>query len=282
MKIKALIIALSLTVLSGCATTPALTNIKNPLRDKDPFESFNRSTSTFNDRFDEYAFQPIAQAYSDILPRFVQTGIGNFFGNINDVWTALNSFMQGNAQDGFSDVMRVSLNSTFGFLGLLDIASEVRIPKHRRDFGQTLGVWGVPAGPYIVLPFLGPSVMRDTFALPIDYYADVWSYYRPVSIRNTGTVIRLVDKRAGYLGTTSLLEEAALDKYAFIRDAYLQRIAGQIEDAKDSKQIREDYKAMQDERDEEAKKELKEVSDPDTSTAPAVKPLSEEVKDGQK
>ena len=124
--------------------------------------------------------------------------------------------------------------------------------------------------------------MRDTFALPIDYYADVWSYYRPVSIRNTGTVIRLVDKRAGYLGTTSLLEEAALDKYAFIRDAYLQRIAGQIEDAKDSKQIREDYKAMQDERDEEAKKELKELSDPDTSTAPAVKPLSEEVKDGQK
>ena len=277
MKKTALILAFCLTALSGCATAPA--EDKNSMLGKDPFEKFNRSTSAFNDRFDEVAFQPVAQAYADTLPKFVQTGIGNFFGNINDVWTALNSFMQGNMQDGFSDVMRVGLNSTFGFLGVLDIASEARIPKHRKDFGQTLGVWGVPNGPYIVLPFLGPSVMRDTIALPIDYYADVWSYYRPVSIRNTGTVVRLVDKRAGYLGTFSLLEDAALDKYAFIRDAYLQRIAGQIEDSKDAKQIREDNKEMQKQRDEDAAKELREVTDSDTSTAPAPQSLTNEVKE---
>jgi len=185
----------------------------------------------------------------------VQTGIGNFFGNMNDIWTGFNSFLQGNIQDGFTDFMRVGLNSTFGLFGLLDIASEAQIPKHRNDLGQTLGVWGVPDGPYIVIPFLGPSVTRDAFALPIDFYGDVWTYARPVSYRNMGEVIRLVDKRAGYLDSYSLMQAAALDEYIFVRDSYLQRIAGQIETRRNHKQLREEEEEMKQQMEEDNKKE---------------------------
>ncbi|PRC94015.1 MlaA family lipoprotein [Solimicrobium silvestre] len=266
MKLKALVLAVSLFALSGCATVPNEDGTQSSR--VDPFESMNRSTSAFNDKFDQNLFQPVARAYVNVVPGFVQTGIGNFFGNINDVWTAANSFLQGNVEDGFSDIMRFSLNSTFGFLGILDIASEARIPKHRKDFGQTLGVWGVPNGPYLVIPFLGPSVMRDAAALPADYYADLWTYTRPVYIRNIGSGVRLVDKRAGYLDASSLLEDAALDKYIFIRDAYLQRIASQIESRKDAKQNREDNAEMQRQSDDDVMKE------PAMSGTPsAVKPL---------
>ncbi len=239
----------SLWLLSGCATTPD--EPATPISKVDPFERVNRSTFEFNNKFDKAIFKPVAQVYADTVPSFAQTGIGNFFGNLNDVWTGLNSFLQGNLQDGLTDFMRVGINSTFGFLGLLDIASEANIPKHRNDLGQTLGVWGVPNGPYLVIPFLGPSVTRDAVALPVDFYGDPWSYVRPVRVRNSGDLLRLVDKRAGYLDSFSLMQDAALDEYIFVRDAYLQRIAGQIETRKNHKQLREDEEQMQKQNEED-------------------------------
>lgn len=236
-----LIIAVSL-LLSGCSTVTVekirdktdqtldaistKTNIGNNPRD--PLEGFNRVMFSFNDTLDQAVLKPVAQVYRNITPGFVQTGIGNFFSNIGDVWNAVNNLLQGKVADGTSDVMRFAVNSTFGLGGLLDIGTPVGLPKHAEDFGQTLGRWGVHSGPYLVLPILGPSTLRDALATPVDLKGDLWSYKQPIYIRNTGTVVRLVDKRASVLDAGSLIEEAALDKYVFFRDAYLQRRAGQI------------------------------------------------------
>lgn len=206
-------------VLGGCAVG------SNP---RDPFENFNRAMFSFNDALDQNALKPAATVYRDTLPSFVQAGVGNFFGNIGDVWTAVNNLLQGKAADGVSDVMRVAINSTFGLLGLIDIGSDIGLQKHKQDFGATLGVWGVGSGPYVVLPFLGPTTMRDTAALPVDYSGDLWHTTTPVSVRNTGSVLRVIDKRAALLDASNLLEDAALDRYEFVRDAYLQRRASQI------------------------------------------------------
>ncbi|MBI3283718.1 MAG: VacJ family lipoprotein [Burkholderiales bacterium] len=238
----ALVLLAASLLLGGCSTVTAnklrdkadrtldaigtKTNIgKNP---RDPLEGFNRVMFNFNDTLDQAILKPVAEVYRDILPSFVQTGIGNFFGNIGDVWNAVNNLLQGKAADGVNDVMRVAVNTTFGLGGLLDIGSAAGMPKHKEDFGQTLGTWGVKSGPYVVLPFLGPSTLRDTLATPVDFKGDLWSYQTPVSSRNVGTALRLVDKRAALLNAGTLIEEAALDKYVFIRDAYLQRRAGEI------------------------------------------------------
>jgi len=206
--------------LAGCATTAS-----NP---QDPLEGFNRAVFSFNDTLDKVALKPVATAYRNWLPSFVQTGVNNFFGNLGDVWSSVNGFLQGNVADGTSDVMRVAVNSTLGLGGLLDISSEAGLQKHNKDFGQTLGKWGVGSGPYLVLPLFGPSNIRDTAALPVDMYGDIWSYKYPVRWRNTGSVVRLIDKRANLLDAGDLLEGAALDKYEFVRDAYTQRRESQI------------------------------------------------------
>ena len=205
--------------LAGCATT------SNP---QDPLEGFNRAMFSFNDTLDKVALKPVATAYRNWLPSFVQTGVNNFFGNLGDVWSSVNGFLQGNVADGTSDVMRVAVNSTLGLGGLLDIGSEAGLQKHNKDFGQTLGKWGVGSGPYLVLPLFGPSNIRDTAALPVDMYGDIWSYKYPVRWRNTGSVVRLIDKRANLLDAGGLLDDAALDKYEFVRDAYTQRRQSQI------------------------------------------------------
>lgn len=209
--------------LSGCATG------SNP---KDPLENYNRAMFSFNDKLDQAVLKPAATVYQDVLPSFVQTGIGNFFGNIGDVWTAVNSLLQGNLENGMTDIMRVAINSTMGFLGVLDIGSEAGLPKHNEDFGQTLGVWGLNAGPYVVLPVFGSSTVRDTTAFPVDFSADLWSYKDPVNVRNIGTGVRLVDQRAALLNASSLLEDAALDKYTFTRDAYMQRRESLVQDGR--------------------------------------------------
>jgi phospholipid-binding lipoprotein MlaA len=215
------ILAFALTALAGCAST-----VKNP---QDPLEGFNRAMFTFNDKVDQVALKPAAKTYKAVLPEFVQTGIGNFFGNIGDLSTALNNFLQGRGKDGMSDLSRVALNTVFGVVGLLDVATPAwGLPKHDQDFGQTLGRWGVASGPYLVLPLVGPTTTRDAVALPVDLETDLWSYKYPVRWRNTGSVVRIVDKRAYILDSTSLIEEAALDRYEFVRDAYLQRRQSQI------------------------------------------------------
>lgn len=245
--LRAALILLCGLVLSACSTVntekiraktdqtidaiSTKTNIgKNP---RDPLEGFNRLMFNFNDSVDQNVLQPVARVYRDTTPGFFQTAVSNFFGNIGDVWSAVNNILQGKVGDGMSDVMRVAVNSTFGLGGMIDIASPAGLQKHKEDFGQTLGVWGVPSGPYIVLPMLGSSTLRDTAAMPVDMKADLWSYKEPVYIRNSGTVLKLVDKRASVLDAGTLLEEAALDKYVFIRDAYLQKRANDIRKQED-------------------------------------------------
>ncbi|WP_332853863.1 MlaA family lipoprotein [Duganella sp. S19_KUP01_CR8] len=212
-------LALGVTVLlAGCAGP-------NP---RDPYEGFNRAMFSFNDTVDTYALKPAATAYRNVLPNFVQTGVNNFFGNLADAWTGVNNLLQGKGEAGMSDVTRFALNSTLGIVGLFDIASEAGLQKHKEDFGQTLGTWGVPSGPYLMLPLLGPSTVRDTVALPLDIKGDIWAYKEPIYIRNTGTALRVVDQRANLLNATSLLEDAALDRYEFIRDGFLQRRESQV------------------------------------------------------
>ncbi|HEX7987439.1 MAG TPA: VacJ family lipoprotein, partial [Duganella sp.] len=159
-------LALGVTLmLAGCAGP-------NP---RDPYESYNRAMFSFNDKVDTYALKPVATVYRDVTPSFVQTGVGNFFGNLGDAWTAVNNLLQGKGEAGMTDVTRFALNSTLGILGLFDIASEAGLQKHKEDFGQTLGTWGVSSGPYLMLPLLGPSTVRDTVALPADFYGNIWS-----------------------------------------------------------------------------------------------------------
>jgi phospholipid-binding lipoprotein MlaA len=208
-------------LLTGCATT------QNP---QDPLEKYNRAVFSFNDAVDRTVLKPTATAYKKVTPGFVQTGVNNFFGNLSDAWSAVNNLLQGKGQAGMGDVTRFAFNSTFGLLGVLDIASEAGIPKHNEDFGQTLGVWGVPSGPYLMLPLLGPSTVRDTAALPADFGGDLWKYKDPKNWRNIGSAVRVVDKRATLLDASNLLEDAALDRYEFIRDGYLQRRQSQVYD----------------------------------------------------
>lgn len=248
-KITGLVLALTL-ILSGCATNTVKDSLKDTVKEikdttsqtltkisvktnigdnpRDPLEGFNRVMFNFNDAIDQAVLKPTAKAYRAVLPSFVQTGISNFFGNIGDVWTAVNDLLQGKVAEGVTDVMRVAVNTTFGLGGVIDIGSAAGMQKHREDFGQTLGTWGVKSGSYLVLPLLGPSTLRDAVATPVDYKGDLWSYVTPVKDRNIGTVVRLVDKRASVLDAGALLEEASLDRYVFLRDAYLQRRAGQI------------------------------------------------------
>lgn len=208
--------------LGGCASTST--------SEHDPFESFNRAMFSFNDKLDQVALKPAATAYKDVTPSFVQTGIGNFFGNIGDIWSAVNSLLQGKLENGFNGVMRVAVNTVLGFGGVLDISSEAGLTRHQEDFGQTLGSWGVQSGPYVVLPLFGSSTVRDTVGLPVDIYGNIWTYKRPVAWRNVGAAVRLVDQRAALLDASNLLEDVALDKYQFVRDAYLQRRASQVND----------------------------------------------------
>jgi phospholipid-binding lipoprotein MlaA len=230
MRFRARRAALALAVvavatLSGCAS----------MHEKDPLEKFNRSMFKFNDAIDENALKPAATAYKKVMPSFVQVGVNNFFGNLSDVWTSANNLMQGKGAAGMSDLTRVALNSTFGLGGLLDIASEAGLQKHSEDFGQTLGYWGVPSGPYLMLPLLGPSTLRDTSALPLDMSADPWSYKEPANWRAVGVAVRIIDQRAVFLDASNLMEQAALDRYSFIRDGYLQQRENRVFDGETSR-----------------------------------------------
>lgn len=208
--------ALALVVAQGCATAPG----GNP---SDPFESLNRSVFSFNDSLDRAVIKPVAIVYRDVTPSPVRTGVTNFFGNLKDVWSVVNNGLQGKGEHAGDSLGRVMINTVFGLGGLLDMAGEANIPKHTEDFGQTLGVWGVPAGPYLVLPVLGPSTVRDTAALIVDTQADVVSTTGNIPVRNTLQVTRAVNVRANLLKAGNLLDEAALDRYTFAREVHLQR-----------------------------------------------------------
>jgi len=211
---------------AGCATRPAGISA-NPA---DPFEPFNRSVSNFNDKVDNAVVKPVATAYVKVIPSLVRTGVGNFFGNLGEVWNFANSVLQLKAQRSAETFIRFNVNTFFGLGGLLDIATEAGIDRHSEDFGQTLGRWGVPAGPYVVLPVLGPSTLRDTAAFPVDRFGDAFRYVPNIEVRNSLTVLRLVDLRSSYLRAGQLLDDAALDKYSFTRDAWLQKRRSDVYD----------------------------------------------------
>jgi phospholipid-binding lipoprotein MlaA len=211
-------------VATGCATTSG-TNGATQTADNpdDPIEGFNRGVFTVNDKLDRAVFKPVAQGYEKVLPEGIRSCISNIFGNIGDVPASLNNFLQGKFRDGSSDICRIGVNTTIGVGGCFDIASKWGLEKHNEDFGQTLGVWGIPPGPYLVLPLFGPSTFRDAPALIVDTYMDPTHYIPFVAPRNSLYGVRLVDKRAQALDTTNFIDNAALDPYVFVRDAYLAR-----------------------------------------------------------
>jgi phospholipid-binding lipoprotein MlaA len=209
--------ALCLAVLvTGCATAPQTSA-------RDPWEGFNRSVYQFNEKVDLVVVKPVAEVYQNITPQPVRTGVKNFFGNLSDVWSTVNSALQLKPAQTVDNLLRVLINSTLGLYGVLDIATEMQLERHTEDFGQTLGHWGVPSGPYLVLPIMGPSTLRDTASLSVDTQGNLVRQLEHVPTRNSLLFTSAVDKRARYLGAGERLDELALDKYIFVRDVYLQK-----------------------------------------------------------
>ena len=209
--------------LAGCANGPV-----NP---RDPFEPFNRKALQFNEGVDALVLKPVATVYRQHVPPLVRTGVSNFFGNMSDGWSAVNSALQFKFANAAENFMRLNVNTFFGLGGILDIASDMNIERHREDFGQTLGHWGVPAGPYIMLPLLGPSTLRDSLALTFDRQGDPVHYVDSTAAAYELHTLRAVNQRSNLLRVGTVLEEAALDKYTFIRDAHLQKRRAEIFDS---------------------------------------------------
>ncbi len=216
-KLLQLTIATLMMLSTGCATLA-------PGDDRDPIEGFNRAIFKFNEKADNAVFKPVAKGYQAIVPGSVDKGISNIFGNIEDIVTMFNSLLQLKIRQGSLDAARVMVNSTAGLLGLIDVASDMGLLKHREDFGQTLGHWGVGTGPYLILPFLGPSTLRDTVGMVVDNQTFDPTYdinHRPT--RNSLIVTEAIDKRADLLGASNILEKAALDRYSFLKESYFQK-----------------------------------------------------------
>lgn len=224
--LAALTLAAAALALAGCASGPS----RHP---NDPFEPMNRGISQFNEGVDAIVLKPVATFYQEKVPPLIRTGVANFFGNLSDVWSFVNSALQGKLQDAADNFARVQANTVWGVFGIFDIASEFNIERHREDFGQTLGVWGVPAGPYLVLPLFGPSTLRDTIALPVDRNADMLHRISSWNVRYTAYTLRVVNQRSTLLRAGDVLDQAALDKYAFTRDAHLQRRRAEIYEPED-------------------------------------------------
>ena len=200
---------------------------------RDPLEPMNRAIHDFNEGLDRVVMKPVATGYQKVMPGFAQTGVRNFFSNLNDVGVLANDILQLKLAASASDVLRISFNSTFGFLGLLDIASEMGLDKRGEDFGQTLGYWGVGDGPYLVLPFFGPSSFRDGAGMVVDMqYADPLRQVEHIPSRNQASLLRAVARRADLLDATNAIEAAALDPYEFTRDLYLERRRAQVHDGR--------------------------------------------------
>lgn len=213
----------ALILMTGCATGPNA----NPA---DPLEPLNRQVARFNDTVDDAVLRPVATVYQKVLPSPIRTGVNNFFSNLTDVWSFANSVAQLKLQDSAQTFMRLNVNTVFGLGGILDVATELGIDRHYEDFGQTLGRWGVPSGPYLVLPLLGPSTVRDASALIVDVHGDPVYYINDIPWRNSMYALRLVDIRSKLLRASALLDDAALDRYSFTRDAFLARRRNEVHD----------------------------------------------------
>ncbi len=208
-----------LLLAGGCSTLGA----KGPGEKLDPWENWNRKVFSFNESLDANVLKPVATVYRDVIPQPVRRGVDNVFGNVADAWSAINSVLQAKISNGMEDLIRVTTNTLFGVGGLFDVASDLGIERHPEDFGQTLGRWGVGAGAYIVWPLIGPSTMRESIAMPLDLAAS------PAQLVDDGasyaaiSVLQIINARSNLLGATQVIDDIALDKYTFVRDAYLQR-----------------------------------------------------------
>ena len=233
--VATLLLGLGLTACAGPGGHP-----------KDPLEPINRVTFRFNETADRYVMRPAAEVY-DLAPLPVKVGVGNFFGNLADVWIGVNNLLQGKFAEGLSDGGRFLVNSTVGMLGVFDIATELGLDKHDEDFGQTLGRWGVGDGPYIVLPLLGSSNLRDTAGLIGDLNVDPVMAINSPGPRNRVTALRFINRRSQLLGADTTAEQASLDKYDYMRSFYIQYRQSQIYDGQPPRVKDPDDEAYMDE-----------------------------------
>ena len=213
---------LGVALLLGACTTISQAR-GGPGQKFDPWENWNRKVFAFNEDLDRTVLKPVATAYADIVPQLVRRGVDNFFANAADAWSAINNLLQAKPQPAFESTVRFATNTVFGFVGVFDIASEAGIKRHNEDFGQTLGHWGMGAGAYVVWPLFGPSTVRDSLALPLDRAASPALVIDDGSTQFGITTLQIINARANLLGATRVLDDIALDKYTFLRDAYLQR-----------------------------------------------------------
>lgn len=211
---------IAVLIASGCATKPAAP--KEERSEADPWEPLNRQIHGFNTGLDKVTFKPIAKGYQKIFPQFLRTGIRNFSSNLRTPLNIINNFLQGKGKNGLSESGRFLANSTFGLLGVLDVATDMGLEKHNEDFGQTFATWGVPDGPFVVVPFLGPRTLRDALAIPLNVYGDLLIWYDNASVRDKLYFVRYIDVRE-QLFTADALLEGSQDRYLSIREAYLQR-----------------------------------------------------------
>jgi len=254
--------------LGGCASTA-----HNP---KDPFESFNRSMYQFNDTVDKSVVKPLAKGYNAVVPPPGRMMLSNFFSNLNDVIVTVNDLLQLKVVQAVSDTGRIAVNTTVGLFGLADVASMVGLEKHNEDFGQTLGRWGIGSGPYIVLPLLGPSSARDGVGLYADSRASVMRKVKHVDTRNQAYATNLLGRRAALLDQETTLEEAAIDRYAFIRDAYLQHRQSLVYDGNPPR-VKYDDEEEEDSKPDKSSSNDKNESAPTAATSPVAAPVVTEV-----
>lgn len=216
-------LVVGLLALAGCATGPNASP-------RDPLEPLNRGVYKFNDVVDRALLKPAATAYRDVVPSPLRTGVANFFTNAQDGWSIVNNALQLKGEAAGNSLIRFLVNTFMGFGGVLDIASEMQIERSTEDFGQTLGYWGVGAGPYLMLPLLGPSTVRDTVALPVDGQGNLATSFGDVPVRNSLIGLNLLNQRSRFLDASAMLDQVALDPYTFTRDAFLQRRQNDVYD----------------------------------------------------
>jgi phospholipid-binding lipoprotein MlaA len=216
------LVVLGSILASGCATTPGTPN--------DPLEDFNRSVFSFNEGVDVAVLKPVATAYEKVVPQFVRTGVDNFFANLDDAWSAVNLMLQAKPRPGLETGMRFVFNSTFGIGGLIDIAGDIGMERRSEDFGQTLGHWGVGPGPYLILPILGPSTVRDSASLVADFRVAPSAWFQTTAGQWSLSILQVVSTRARLLSATRTIDDIALDKYLLIRDGFLVRRLNQVYD----------------------------------------------------
>jgi len=243
-KLRTLLSAIALLTLMGCATQKV-----GPPNPADPWEASNRAVYEFNDSIDKAFLKPVAEAYSFITPQPVRTCINNIFLNIGEIWSFVNSSLQGRHEDAINTMGRFLLNTTMGIGGCFDIASTTGAKRIPNDFGVTLGVWGISSGPYMVLPILGSTTLRDGTGKVADLYVNQVEYGQAVqniNLRNSIYGFEVVERREALLTVTDTVDRTALDPYSFIRDAYLQRRNAQVRGANAEAEKLPDYENFAD------------------------------------